>query len=374
MELDPTLRRLRDEVRDHAAGLRALALAVDAGAGDMTPYLDVAAVQAVHRLTLPPARPSGGRCLETVVAMVEAARGDVGVTLGCPGPAVAGAVIDLLADDAQRDRFRAALADGRTWAFCAITEPAAGSDAMRMSSRLRTDGDRYLLSGTKRYIGNAARGAIGVVFARTGPSPVSIRAVLVDVPRPGVHRAALDMVGLRGAQIGELTCTDVVVDRADLLGNHLPTMRRGMWGAINAFANVRVQVGAMAVGTADAVCDYVTAERRELTGSQRAVLTAARAHLDAVRDLLYRAAAEVDVGQGRGHLASLAKYEAVTLGSRLVATLPRLLGPGALLEHPLLEKWRRDVMGMEFMEGTSTMQRLNVAQGYLRHGVVGVGG
>jgi alkylation response protein AidB-like acyl-CoA dehydrogenase len=49
--------------------------------------------------------------------------------------------------------------------------------------------------------------------------------------------------------------------------------------------------------------------------------------------------------------------------------LPRVLGPGALLEHPLLEKWRRDAMGMEFMEGTSDIQRLNVAQGYLRRGI-----
>jgi alkylation response protein AidB-like acyl-CoA dehydrogenase len=146
-------------------------------------------------------------------------------------------------------------------------------------------------------------------------------------------------------------------------------MRRGMWGAIRAFDNVRVQVGAMAVGTATAVHEYVRERRRQLTGAEAAQLEAARARIEATRDLLYRAAAEVDADRGRGHLASLAKLEAVALVRRATAVLPRVLGPGALLEHPLLEKWRRDAMGMEFMEGTSDIQRLNVAQGYLRRGI-----
>lgn len=372
MELDDRLRRVRDELREHAGGLRALAMVVDTAPGDMQRHLDAAAVRAVHRIGMLPARRGAGRCLELVVGTVEAARGDAGVALACPGPSVAGAVVELLADDAQRERFRAAVADGRTWAFCGITEPAVGSDAMQMATALRPDGaGGYLLSGVKRYIGNAARGTVGVVFARTGASPASIRAVLVEAPAPGLRGTALDMLGLRGAQIGQLDLDRLPVPPENLLGGHLSTMRRGMWGAIRAFDNVRVQVGALAVGTATAVYEYVRERRRELTGTEAAQLEAAKARIGAVRDLLYRAAAEVDADRGRGHLASLAKLEAVALVLRATAVLPRVLGPGALLEHPLLEKWRRDAMGMEFMEGTSDIQRLNVAQGYLRRAGAG---
>jgi alkylation response protein AidB-like acyl-CoA dehydrogenase len=130
----------------------------------------------------------------------------------------------------------------------------------------------------------------------------------------------------------------------------------------------------MAVGTADAVHGYVSARRHRPAGGVGAELAATKARIAAVRDLLYRAAGEVDAGRGRGHLSSLAKLEAVALARRVTVVLPRLLGSGALLEHPLLEKWRRDAMGLELMEGTSDIQRLNVAQGYLRHAAVGVTG
>jgi alkylation response protein AidB-like acyl-CoA dehydrogenase len=40
------------------------------------------------------------------------------------------------------------------------------------------------------------------------------------------------------------------------------------------------------------------------------------------------------------------------------------LGPASLIEHPLLEKWTRDVCSFEFMEGTGNIQRIHVAQGY----------
>ncbi len=236
-----------------------------------------------------------------------------------------------------------------------------------MRTELRRDGSGgYLLSGAKTYVGNASRGSVGVVFARTGPSPLAVQAVLVQAAAAGVDRAALDMAGLRGARIGALTFQGVPVEPTALLGQHLPISRRGLWGAIRAFNSVRVQVGAMAVGTAEAVHDYVCEASGPTGGRRQEELVSARVRIEAVRRLLYRAAAEVDADIGRGHLASLAKLEAVQLVQDLTARLPRLLGRGALLDHLLLEKWRRDALGFEFMEGTSDIQRLNVAQGALR--------
>jgi alkylation response protein AidB-like acyl-CoA dehydrogenase len=33
-----------------------------------------------------------------------------------------------------------------------------------------------------------------------------------------------------------------------------------------------------------------------------------------------------------------------------------------MLAHPLLEKWRRDAYAFEFMDGTTNMQRLQIAR------------
>jgi acyl-CoA dehydrogenase len=386
LELDRALAGLQAEIAEQVPDLRARALAVDSRPQDMAAHLAARSVQTVHRLGMLDRTRLPGRCLRLAVGAAEAARGDAGVLLACPGPSVAGVVVDLLGDDSQRARFRAAVADGRTWAFCAITEPRGGSDVLGMRTELRPDGSGgYLLSGIKRYVGNASRGSIGVVFARTGPSPLAIRAVLVTAPAPGLIATAHEMLGLRGARIGELTLDEVAVPRGALLGERLPVTSRGMWGALRAFDSVRVQVAAMALGTAQAVHDYVRDALPAGARRGRDELASADEQLDALRQLVWRAAVEVDAqsdtslpdgaqvqqSRSRNHLSSLVKLEAVELARTLSARLPDLLGPGALLEHPLLEKWRRDAIGFEFMEGTSSMQRLNIAEGYLRRASAG---
>jgi acyl-CoA dehydrogenase len=356
------LEDLRAEIRSVAPDLRRCALAVDADPANIEAHLDSPGLRAVHRISTVPAQREPNRCLRLTAASLEAARGDAGVLLAGPGPSLSGVVVDLLADDGQRSRFRAALADRRSWAFCAVTEPQGGSDVLGLRTQLRRTSSGWRLSGAKTYVGNASRGRVGVVLARTGPTPLHIRAALVSADAPGIVAEALPMSGLRGARIGRLTFTDVPVRDEDMLGSHLPPTRRGLWGAILAFASVRVQVAAMAVATASAVCDYVA----EHVGSSAAdALETTRARIATAERLLLRAAAAVDRNEGRGQLSALAKIAATRLAADATAQLPARLGRGALLDHPLLEKWRRDAVGFEFMEGTSAMQLLHVADGAL---------
>jgi alkylation response protein AidB-like acyl-CoA dehydrogenase len=229
-----------------------------------------------------------------------------------------------------------------------------------METRLDRDGEGgWLLRGAKRYIGNGARGGVGVVFARTGPSPLSIRAVLVDLPAPGWQGRRLDMIGLRGAYISELGFDGVPVSRDMLLGEHLPATRRGLWGAIKTFNQARLHVAAAAVGTALAMAEYVVEQRKDVPGGQVAL---ARAR--AGRELVYEAAARVDRDPERGYLSSAAKLGATRMAVEIGRWASGALGPAGLLEHPLLEKWGRDVCAFEFMEGTGNIQRLHVARGY----------
>ncbi|WP_420121628.1 acyl-CoA dehydrogenase family protein [Nakamurella sp.] len=360
---EESIAAVRAEVRAVAADLRARALDVDAHPAAVARHLDSPGLRAVHRISTVPERPEPDRCRRLTAATLEAARGDAGVLLAGPGPSLAGVVVDLLADDAQRARFRSALADGRSWAFCAITEPQGGSDVLALRTELARTPDGLRLSGAKTYVGNASRGRLGVVLARTGPTPLHLRAVLVRADAGGVAAAALPMAGLRGGRIGRLTFTGVPVAPEDVLGSHLPPSRRGLWGVIRAFASVRVQVAAMATATAAAVCDYLTEHG---TRSTPAELDPVRARIEATERLVLEAAAAVDRDEGRGQLSALAKLTATRLAIGVTTRLPARLGPGALLDHPLLEKWRRDAAGFEFMEGTSAMQLLHVADGALR--------
>ncbi len=309
-ELDDRLRALAPATADIAGELRDHALAVDQDPYRMKPHLDVAAYELIRRF-MTPVRFSGGSprigrfeyapesCLQQVVWTTELAYGDAGMVMACPGPSLAGILVDLLGDEAQAERFYGALADGATWSFFAMTEPGHGSDASALETRLDRQAEGlYLLRGTKRYIGNGSRGSIGVVFARTGSGPLSIRAALVENPAPGFEATALDMIGLRGACLGEIRLDDVAVPAELVLGRHLPAARRGLWGAVRVFNTMRAHVAALAVGTGLALVDLVRAERPRAPGA--ADLTA---RLQAARRLVYAAGASVDRDRGDGQAA-----------------------------------------------------------------------
>lgn len=367
--LDPTLRALRETVAEAVPDLRARALSVDADPTDLVPHLDAPGLDLVRSVTTPkryrgllaptPADAFATEsCLARVVGTVELARGDAAMLTASPGPSLAGVVVDTLGSEAQQDHFYDTIGDGRTWTFFGMTEPGLGSDATMLSTRLERDPDGgYRLFGTKRYISNGTRGRIGAVFARTGPSPLAIRAVLVHTPAEGFTSRALDMTGLRGARISELDFDGLHVPEEMVLGSHLKLSRRGIWGAMRTFNYMRVHIGALALGTAFAMTEYVREQRPRLTSAD--VLTA---RLLAARQLVYDAAASVDHRPDDQRLPSVAKLHATRLAVTAARWAAGALGPAGLLEHPLLEKWSRDVYAFEFMDGTSNIQRLQIAR------------
>ncbi|MES4903265.1 MULTISPECIES: acyl-CoA dehydrogenase family protein [unclassified Streptomyces] len=387
--LDAAHARMRARAREVAPALREAALAIDADPARMDDHLGNPAFRLFRAMGIPERfQDERNRAevkglprdfLALMICSMELARGDAGAMFAGPAPALAGVVVRTLGDERQQAAFYERVADGATWAFCAITEPQAGSDATRMRTALTPAdpadrGGDWLLSGAKKYVGNGSRGGVGVVFAQTGTSPLSVRAVLLELPAPGAHGEALDMIGLRGARISEMTFRDVPIARDRLLGAHLPATRRGMWGAVTAFYGARVQISATAVGLAAAVYDYVRAERRTPGPAERRVLETAALRIAAAARLVHRTALLVEADQGRGDASALCKLEAVRLVRDITRRLPALLGRGALLDHPLLEKWVRDAAALELMEGTSDIQRLRLAQDFARSGAVPAGG
>ncbi|MBB2893339.1 acyl-CoA dehydrogenase family protein [Flexivirga oryzae] len=342
-----------------ADDLRAMALPIDRDPGDTSGYADSVGMQLLRHASLPAPGNDEAKlqgCVGHSILVTALAYGDAGGVLAAPGPSLAGVVVDLLGAPQQRDTFYAALSDPAAHSFCGITEPRHGSDAMGMEARLTATDGGYLLNGEKRYIGNGARGKIGVVFARTGLSPLTIRAILLDPAASGVQRTPIDTVGLRGAQIAQLTFSDVFVPSHAVLGQHLPVTRRGVWGAVQAFNIMRTQVAALAIGTSAAIVDLVAAAKPALDVAFH------RARIDAGYALMLRGAEQADQDPAVSHLASLAKLHAVELCRDLSEWAIESLGPSSLLEHPLLEKWWRDAYGFEFMEGVSNVQRIHIAQ------------
>lgn len=373
IELDERLRALRGLAADWAVQLRTAALDLDRDPSAIARFLDEPVVRflatvrysATDNAEPIKAGPHSYFCdtaLEQAVLFEELARGDLGAIMASPGAPMAGAIVQLLGDTDQRRWFFGQLDERPTWTFLALTEPGRGSDAANMETSLTEDGDRFLLTGAKRYVGNATRAGPGVVFARTGPGPLGVRAVLVPATAPGFTATALHTLGLRGALLSAIEMNGVEIAPEWLLGRHLPSTRRGILSWVQTFNRIRPRVATMALGIARAAYDYTRA-RLPAPGPRDADrLAELGLRIDAVRQLVLHAAAAVDADPANGHLPSAAKAQAARLAEDATLTATELLGPAARLEHPLLDKLVRDARGVEFMEGAGHLQRLAIAQ------------
>jgi alkylation response protein AidB-like acyl-CoA dehydrogenase len=304
--------------------------------------------------------------VERVVVAEALAWGDASVVVGAPGPSMSGVVVDDLADDEQRDRFYRRVAQPGTWTFFGLTEPDRGSDAAALETAVVEADGAPVLHGHKKYVGNVARASLGVVFARHRPGPLGVGVYLVDTDRPGFDAAPLVTTGMRAVQLGEVRLHDVPLLAQDTLGRHLSPSRRGLLGAVRTFNRLRPVVASLAVGVTQAALDYVRAERSSFTADERWRLETFDDRLHAARALVNQAARAADADAADGTLPAAAKATALDLAEEVTHTVPALLGPGARWEHPYLDKLVRDVPGLEMMEGTRTVQRLTLAQGWLQ--------
>ncbi|MFF8434093.1 acyl-CoA dehydrogenase family protein [Streptomyces bacillaris] len=375
--LDERLRTLQHTAREWAEQFRPLALALEEDPDRVRDHLDLPLFSYLSRTPVPRAyQPDpitvdgqayyGTGGLERVVFCEEIAAVDAGMLLAAPGPSLSGVLVSLLGDEEQQSWFYGRLMERTSWTFLALTEPERGSDAASLTTSLtpREKDGPLLLNGAKRFIGNAARSDVGVVFARTRPGPLGVVAALVETGGPGFEAVPFETVGLRGNQICEVRLTDVEVPAERVLGRHLSPTRRGLMGAVQGFNRLRPGVAALALGIARGAYEYVVAHRRTLRADEAAGLERMALRIEGVRRLVYRAGAAVDRDDpGLGALASAAKARAAQLAEEVTLEALEYFGPGARLDHPLLDKFARDARGVEFMEGTRNIQRLNVFQG-----------
>jgi alkylation response protein AidB-like acyl-CoA dehydrogenase len=380
IELDQRLRLLQDQARAWSAELRQHGLRAERDPDTVPAIAHLPVLSHLGSLQIPPEyndRPlvlAGEKfylmsALERVVYVEEAACGDLGLLLAAPGAPMSGIVVDALGSEDQKAWFFGRVRERPTWTFFALTEPERGSDATNIQTRLdpAEDGGGRLY-GAKRYVGNAVRADLGVVFARTGRGPLGLGAVLVETAAAGYRAEPIPTIGVRAAQLGAISLEGVEVPDDRLLGRHLPATRRGTWGWQKTFNLLRPVVATMGVGVARAAIEYVLAERRTLRSDEQRRLDRMARDVETVRQLVRRSAVAVDRDVTDGHLASAAKVSAARLADRVTAAALEFFGPGARLDHPVLDKLARDARAVEYMEGTSNIQRLILFRARVRDG------
>ena len=126
-----------------------------------------------------------------------------------------------LATDEQKQRWLPGTVSGEIITAIAMTEPGAGSDLQGVRTTAVDKGDHYLLNGSKTFISNGILADLVIVVARTDPEAghKGISLLVVERGMEGFERGRnLDKIGLHAQDTAELSFTDVVVPKENLLG------------------------------------------------------------------------------------------------------------------------------------------------------------
>ncbi|HUS20832.1 MAG TPA: acyl-CoA dehydrogenase family protein [Aeromicrobium sp.] len=126
-----------------------------------------------------------------------------------------------LGTEEQKRRWLPGCVTGEIITAIAMTEPGAGSDLQGVRTSAVDKGDHFLLNGSKTFISNGILADLVIVVARTDPDAGAHGYSLIVVERgmEGFERGRnLDKVGLHGQDTAELSFTDVVVPKENVLG------------------------------------------------------------------------------------------------------------------------------------------------------------
>jgi glutaryl-CoA dehydrogenase len=197
------------------------------------------------------------------IVMQELERGDSGIRsmASVQGSLVMYPIYSFGSED-QRQKYLPKLGSGEMIGCFGLTEPDHGSNPAGMTTRVKDDGDAYILNGAKMWITNSPIADIAVVWARDEDD--KIVGLIIEKGMSGF--SAPEIKGkwsLRASITGELVFEDVRVPKTQVLPkvnslkgplSCLNKARYGIaWGAIGAgldcydtalrYAKERVQFG-----------------------------------------------------------------------------------------------------------------------------------
>src|SRR5208283_2748366 len=129
-------------------------------------------------------------------------------------------LMEVVANQEQKDRWLRPLASGATRSCFCMTEPApgAGSDPSALASTARKDGNHYVINGTKWFITGAEGAAFAIIMAKDDDGHATM--FLADMDQPGIEVVrsmdSLDTAFSGGH--GVVQFRDLRVPASDILG------------------------------------------------------------------------------------------------------------------------------------------------------------
>ena len=273
----------------------------------------------------------------------------VGTCVGVGSHGIALPPIVRLGTPEQKKRFVAPVLAGDKISALAITEPNAGSDVARITTRARRDGDHYIVNGAKTFITSGCRADIVTTAVRTGGDGhggISLLVIERGTPGFSVSRK-LAKTGWWASDTAELAFEDCRVPAANLIGEE----NLGFFAIMINFANERLYLAGQCVAIAELAyresVHYAKTRQafgKTLMGHQvtRHKLADMATKIAAARALVGECAARVIRGEQVPALCAMTKNAATDMCSAVVDQAVQLHGGAGYMRETVVERLYRD--------------------------------
>mgnify|MGYP001054984036 CR=1 FL=1 len=296
------------------------------------------------------------RSAVTSVLVGEAlAHGDLGVAFAALAPGAVATAIGLWGSAEQEATYLPPFTgEDVPAAALAMLEPRPLFDPLKLETKARRKGSDWVLDGVKSLVPRAKDCELFVIAADAeGIGPTLF---VVESGTAGLSVEPEPAMGLRPAATGRLVIEGAAVPGSALLGEG-KLKAKDYADCVN---RARIAWCALAVGTAQAVLDYVKdyVNERQAFGEpishrQAVAFTVSDIGIesDGMRLATYRAASRADRRESFAREAALARKLCAAKGMRIGSDGVQLLGGhGYVKEHPV-ERWYRDLRAAGVMEG-----------------------
>ena len=313
----------------------------------------------------------GQDILSFCIATEELSRvcGGVGVTFAAS--ALGASPILLFGTEEQKKKYMPEIAKGTKLAAFGLTEANAGSDAGGIETTAVKDGDYYILNGTKQWITNGGEADTYTVVAMTDKKKGArgATAFILEKGTPGFDFGKKeDKMGIRCSATRELVFQNCKINKEQILGKE----GMGFIVAMKTLDMTRPGIGAQAVGIAQGALDEAVKYAKERIQFGRPIialqaiqhmLADMATEVEAARCLLYQTARMMDANPGKRTTkeSAMSKLYCSEVAMRVTTNAVQILGGyGYIREYPV-EKMMRDAKITQIYEGTSQIQRNEIA-------------
>ncbi len=252
---------------------------------------------------------------------------------------------------------------GEKIAALAITEPSGGSDVARIKTTARSDGDDYVINGSKTFITSGMRADYFTTAVRTGvDGPAGISLVVIPGDSAGLERTKLDKMGWLASDTATLYFDDVRVPKRYLLGEE----NAGFASIVNNFNAERIDLATQSVAFSRVCYDEALnwARERETFGRALGQHQVIRHKLVEMDRTINATHAWIELlswrlNQGDDPVAEIAEAKvAATLGFEFCAReAAQILGGASYLRGDTVERLYREVRVQAIGGGSEEIMR-----------------